>query len=171
MHSPRTEGALTDRDYLVLVTVNTWVDPWRPKHFLGNFFSEQCRNVETIKHRWKTALPEKNLLVLRGIVENRVVFSEHRRGIFHFFLSLEPIFWPLVEGDWTRITSKGFLFLMYYDRDIAFLMCTTFLDSPKIHVSRVDQKCNISVIVHQKKKSFGGYSSSVSLYQWPKYGL
>ena len=82
-----------------------------------------------------------------------------------FLLSLEPIFWPLVEGDWTRITSKGFLFPMYYDQDIAFLMCTTFLDSPKIHVARVHRKCNISVIVHRKKKSFGGYSSSVSLHQ------
>ena len=60
---------------------------------------------------------------------------------------------------------------MYYDRDIAFLMCTTFLDSPKIHVSRIDQKCNISVIVHRKQKSFGGYSSLVSLYQQAKYGL
>ena len=60
---------------------------------------------------------------------------------------------------------------MYYDRDIAFSMCTTFLDSPEIHVSRVHRKPNISVIVHWKNKSFGGYSSSVFLYQQAKYGL
>ena len=60
---------------------------------------------------------------------------------------------------------------MYYGRDIAFLKCTTFLDSPEIHVSRVHRKCNISAIVHGKEKSSGGYSSSVSLYQLAKYGL
>ena len=60
---------------------------------------------------------------------------------------------------------------MYYDRDIAFSMCTTFLDSPEIHLSRVHRKRNISAIVHWKEKPFGGYSTSVSLYQLAKYGL
>ena len=60
---------------------------------------------------------------------------------------------------------------MYCDPDIEFSMYTTFPDLPEIQVSRVQRNFDISVTVHWKKKSFGGYSSSVPLYQQAKCEL
>ena len=60
---------------------------------------------------------------------------------------------------------------MYYDRDIAFSMHTPHVYFGGIQKSGAHRKCNISVIVHWKKKSFEGYPSLVFLYQQAKYGL